>query len=82
MVFSIIILILVGQIQAQVPGLRFGPVWEMTRTSSHIVDFSTTLRVPKAPDTPQNLVAIWPGINTDARPTNLVQTCILSSKTP
>lgn len=48
----------------------------MQRTSSYLVEYSTTLRVPKYPDSSKGLIVIWPGINTDARPTNLVQTCI------
>src|ERR1700712_976796 len=70
------ILALASLIQAQVPGLGFGPTYMMQRTSSYLVEYSTILRVPKYPDSQRGLIVIWPGINTDARPTNLVQTCI------
>lgn len=69
-------LALAGIIQAQVPGLGFGPTYMMQRTSSYLVEYSTTLRVPVYPASQRGLIVIWPGINTDARPTNLVQTCI------
>lgn len=73
-------LALVGHVLAQVPGLGFGPYYMMQRTSSHLVEYSTIMRAPKAPDTQRGVVAVWPGINTDARPTNLIQT-ILSGGT-
>ncbi|KAF2663632.1 hypothetical protein BT63DRAFT_460747 [Microthyrium microscopicum] len=74
--FLITLFALAGLIEAQVPGLDFGPVFMMQRTTSYLVEYSGVLRVPKVPDSPKGLVVVWPGINTDARPTNLVQTCI------
>jgi hypothetical protein len=62
-------------------GLRWGPAYEIPRTSSYILESDTILRIPNPPEIPQNLVAVWPGINTDANPSNLVQSCIMSSKT-
>jgi hypothetical protein len=76
MIYLILILALTWHIHAQVPGLGFGPVFMMQRTSSYLVEYSTTLRVPKAPESQKGIIVIWPGINTDASPTNLVQTCI------
>lgn len=74
--FILPILALATLTQAQVPGLNFGPSYMMQRTSSYLIEYTTILRVPKYPDSSKGLIVIWPGINTDARPTNLVQTCI------
>ncbi|RDI81906.1 hypothetical protein Vi05172_g8019 [Venturia inaequalis] len=66
-------------VHAQVPdppGLGFGPTYLMPRTSSYLIGYSTTLRVPRYPGTSEGLAVVWPGINTDARPTNLVQTIV------
>ncbi|QDS74256.1 hypothetical protein FKW77_003058 [Venturia effusa] len=76
MLSLLLLLALTALTCAQVPGLGFGPTYMMQRTSSYLVEYSTTLRVPKYPDSSKGLIVIWPGINTDARPTNLVQTCI------
>jgi hypothetical protein len=77
MYLIILLLALAGHILAQaIPGLGFGPVYLMQRTSSYLVEYSTIMRAPKAPDTQRGVVAVWPGINTDARPTNLVQTIL------
>jgi hypothetical protein len=76
------LILLFGYSQAQgPPGLRFGPAYELARTSSYIIESETTLYVPKAPDLLQDLVAIWPGVNTNTSPMALVQSCIVSSKT-
>jgi hypothetical protein len=76
MIFLIHILALAGHIQAQAPGLGFGPYYMMQRTSSYLVEYSTVLRVPKVPESQRGIFVIWPGINTDATPTNLVQTIL------
>lgn len=75
MIGLILLFVLAGHIQAQV-GLGFGPYYMMQRTSSYLVEYTTILRAPKAPESQRGLVVIWPGINTDATPTNLVQTII------
>jgi hypothetical protein len=81
MLYVVAFLALVGSIQAQVPGLGFGPVYMMQQTSSYLVEYSTILHVPNPPESTKGLVVIWPGINTDANPTNLIQTCIGAAQT-
>jgi hypothetical protein len=80
MILFVLILALVRHIHAQyagVSGLFFGPAYTVTPPSSvSIVEYSTILRVPKAPDFSKGLLVIWPGINSPGDPTNLVQTCI------
>jgi hypothetical protein len=80
MILAILILALASHISAQyagVSGLFFGPALMLTPPpSAPIVEYTTTLRVPKVPNFSNGLLVIWPGINTPGDPTDLVQTCI------
>jgi hypothetical protein len=80
MILLILLLTLAGPVFAQyagVSGLFFGPAYTVTpRGNVSIVEYTTTLRVPKVPDFSGGLLVIWPGINTPGSTTNLVQSCI------
>jgi len=76
MLLLTLILALVECVQAQIPGLGFGPTYIFSVRNTYLTEYSTVLRVPEYPKSPRGLVVLWPGINTDARPTNLAQTIV------
>lgn len=56
--FLVVLLVFASHTNAQVPGLNFGPMWMLQRTSSYLVEYSTVLKVPKAPDNNRGLIVI------------------------
>lgn len=78
MLFLSLLALATGVLADLPAGLSFGPSYYMDGTSlkTYLTGYSTTLRLPKYPAESKGLIVIWPGINTDTDPTNLVQTCV------
>jgi hypothetical protein len=57
---------------------RFGPAFSLGPTQSYIVYAETTLYPGKTPQPQLDRLALWAGMGTDAKPSNLIQAIIVS----
>jgi len=54
MLLLTLILALVGSVQAQIPGLGFGPTYIFSVRNTYLTEYSMVLRVPNTPNLPED----------------------------